>query len=41
MGFGTCMILQSAFPWVDDKRRRKDVEKPWLDHEGFLNLKRS
>ena len=31
-------LYDATFPWVDDKRRRKDVEKPWLDDVGFKEL---
>ena len=30
----------SAFFWVQDKRRKKDVEKPWLDDAGLKELVR-
>ena len=28
-------LYDSAFPWVENKRKRKDEEKPWLDDPGF------
>ena len=31
-------MYDSAFPWVQDKRSKKDVEKPWLDDVGFKEL---
>ena len=31
-------LYDAAFPWKEDKRRRKDREKPWLDDEGFKEL---
>ena len=26
-----CDMYEEAFPWVEDKRKRRDVEKLWLD----------
>ena len=31
-------LYDAAFPWVEDKRRRRDVEKPWLDDVEFRGL---
>ena len=31
-------MYDEAFPWVEDKRKRRDVEKPWLDDVGFKEL---
>ena len=31
-------LYDAAFPWAEDKRRRRDREKPWLDDEGFVEL---
>ena len=31
-------LYDSAFPWREDKRRRKDREKPWLEDGGFKEL---
>ena len=31
-------LYDEAFPWVEDKRSRRDVEKPWLDDPGFKEL---
>ena len=28
-------LYDVAFPWVEDRRSRKDVEKPWLDDAEF------
>ena len=33
-------LYDVAFPWVEDKRSRKDVEKPWLDDAEFKELVR-
>ena len=33
-------LYDAAFPWVKEKRRRKDVEKPWLDDVEFKELAR-
>ena len=33
-------LYDAAFPWVEDKRSRKDVEKPWLDDAEFKELVR-
>ena len=33
-------MYDEAFPWVEDRRSRKDVEKPWLDDVGFKELVR-
>ena len=33
-------LYDTAFPWVKEKRRRKDVEKPWLDEVEFKELVR-
>ena len=24
-------MYDAAFPWVEDRRSKRDVEKPWLD----------
>ena len=29
-------LYDEAFPWMEEKRKRRDVEKPWLDVEEFL-----
>ena len=26
-----CDMYEEAFPWVEDKRKRRDMEKLWLD----------
>ena len=31
-------MYDEAFPWVEEKRKRKDVEKPWLDNLEFKGL---
>ena len=31
-------LYNEAFPWVEDKRRKRDVEKPWLDDAEFKGL---
>ena len=31
-------IYDGAFPWVEDMRKRRDVEKPWLDDAEFKGL---
>ena len=31
-------LYDEAFPWVEDKKSRRDEEKPWLDDEGFKEL---
>ena len=31
-------MYDEAFPWVEDKRKRRDVEKPWLDDGEFKEL---
>ena len=31
-------LYDEAFPWVEEKRRRRDVEKPWLDDGEFKGL---
>ena len=33
-------LYDAAFPWVENKKRRKDVEKPWLDEVEFKELVR-
>ena len=33
-------LYDEAFPWVEDKRSRRDVEKPWLDDGEFRGLVR-
>ena len=33
-------MYDEAFPWVEDKRARKDEEKPWLDDGDFKELVR-
>ena len=35
-GFGD--LYNQAFPWVESKKNRKDIEKPWLDNEEFKLL---
>ena len=31
-------MYDKKFPWVEDRRSRRDVEKPWLDEAGFKEL---
>ena len=31
-------MYDESFPWVEDKKRRKDEEKPWLDDAEFKGL---
>ena len=31
-------LYDESFPWVEDKRKRRDVEKPWLDDVEFRRL---
>ena len=31
-------MYEEAFPWVEDKRRKRDVEKLWLDDPEFKGL---
>ena len=31
-------MYEEEFPWVEDKRKRRDVEKPWLDDLEFKEL---
>ena len=31
-------LYDEAFPWVEDRRSRRDEEKPWLDHVEFKAL---
>ena len=31
-------LYDSAFPWVKNKRKKKDIEKPWLDDVNFKTL---
>ena len=31
-------LYDSVFPWVERRRTRKDMEKPWLDDEEFKEL---
>ena len=31
-------LYDSAFPWKEGKRRKRDREKPWLDDDGFKEL---
>ena len=31
-------MYDEGFPWVEDKRKRRDVEKPWLDDVEFKGL---
>ena len=31
-------MYDEAFQWAEDKRRRRDVEKPWLDDLEFKGL---
>ena len=31
-------LYDSAFPWVKNKRKKKDIEKPWLDDMAFKAL---
>ena len=31
-------MYDTAFPWVDNKKKRKDEEKPWLDDIEFKDL---
>ena len=33
-------LYDETFPWVEDKRRRRDEEKPWLDDVEFKELVR-
>ena len=33
-------MYDPAFPLVEDRRKRKDVEKPWLDDVDFKELVR-
>ena len=33
-------LYNSAFPWVERKKKRKDLEKPWLDDDDFKELVR-
>ena len=31
-------LYDEAFPWVEDKKKRRDEEKPWLDDVEFKGL---
>ena len=31
-------MCDKTLPWVEDRRSRRDVEKPWLDEAGFKEL---
>ena len=31
-------LYDESFPWVEDKRSRRDVKKPWLDDVEFKGL---
>ena len=31
-------LYDETFPWVEEKRKRRDVEKPWLDDLEFKEL---
>ena len=31
-------LYDAAFPWVDCKKKKKDIEKPWLDDDDFKEL---
>ena len=33
-------MYNSVFPWVECKKKRKDIEKPWLDDDDFKELVR-
>ena len=33
-------LYDARFPWVEDKRNRRDIEKPWLDDAEFKGLVR-
>ena len=33
-------LYDAAFPWVESKKKRKDIEKPWLDDDDFKELVR-
>ena len=33
-------LYDSAFPWAKNKKNKRDLEKPWLDDEGFKVLVR-
>ena len=33
-------MYDSAFPWAEVKKDRRDEEKPWLDDDGFKELVR-
>ena len=31
-------LYDEVFPWVEEKRKKRDVEKPWLDDEELTGL---
>ena len=31
-------LYDTAFPWVEPKKKKRDREKPWLDDDDFKNL---
>ena len=31
-------LYDETFPWVEEKRKGRDVEKPWLDDGEFKGL---
>ena len=31
-------LYDESFPWVEDRKRRRDAEKPWLDDAEFKEL---
>ena len=33
-----CDMCEGAFLWVEDKRKRKDIEKLWLDNLQLKGL---